>query len=124
MVKLKPNDEISIGLPLPNYHYAIVDENLNILPIGHFGELVITGVGVGNGYINLPELTTEKFVKNKNLQTDFPGETIYRSGDAALMKEDNTIEFHGRIDDQINLFRHKRITIGPINKKKWKTKKT
>ncbi len=113
MVKLKPNDEISIGLPLPNYHYAIVDENLNILPIGHFGELVITGVGVGNGYINLPELTTEKFVKNKNLQTDFPGETIYRSGDAALMKEDNTIEFHGRIDDQIKL-RGYRIELGEI----------
>ena len=113
MIALKPTDKITIGYPLPNYNYAILDKDYNIVPFGHLGELVITGVCVGNGYINLPELTAEKFIKKPAALTILPGETIYRTGDEALIYEDGSVEFHGRIDDQIKL-RGYRIELGEI----------
>ncbi|CAL1516709.1 Pls/PosA family non-ribosomal peptide synthetase [Chitinophaga sp. MM2321] len=110
---LKPGDTITIGHPLPNYNMAVVDEKLNILPLGERGELIITGPGVGNGYIDRPELTQEKFIiKPASLET-LPGNMIYRTGDAAIILPDGNIDFQGRLDDQIKL-RGYRIELGEI----------
>lgn len=49
-VNLKIGDDITIGYPLPNYNYAVLDEHFNIVPIGVEGELVISGPGVGQGH--------------------------------------------------------------------------
>jgi non-ribosomal peptide synthetase-like protein len=111
MAKLKTKDELTIGNPLPNYHIAIVDENLNIVPRGERGEMVISGPGVSKGYFNLPELTKEKFLPNPF--PELPGDTIYKTGDAVIIREDGFIEFQGRIDDQIKL-RGYRIELGEI----------
>ena len=100
---LKPGDHITIGQPLPNYNMAVVDEHLNLLPNGEKGELVISGPGVGEGYINRPELTAEKFVKKSLSLAALPGEIIYRTGDAAIINADGSIDFQGRLDDQIKL---------------------
>ncbi|MVN22488.1 Pls/PosA family non-ribosomal peptide synthetase [Mucilaginibacter arboris] len=113
---LKPGDPISIGDPLPNYNLAVVDEKLNPLPFGERGELVISGPGVAEGYVNLPNLTHEKFVLKTAALEEMPGEKIYRTGDAALIKEDGSIEFLGRFDDQIKL-RGYRIELGEIETK-------
>ncbi len=113
MISLKKGDEITIGNPLPNYNYAIADENLNLLPFDELGELIITGPGVGAGYIKLPELTAVKFVRKPNSLTKLPGETIYRTGDNAIIHKDGKVEFHGRIDDQVKL-RGYRIELGEI----------
>ncbi len=113
---LKPGDPISIGDPLPNYNLAVVDEKLNLLPFGERGELVISGPGVAEGYVKLPQLTAEKFVLKTASLADMPGDRIYRTGDAALIKEDGSIEFLGRFDDQIKL-RGYRIELGEIETK-------
>ena len=113
MIALKSNDQITIGFPLPNYNYAIVDEKLNIVPCGVEGELVITGPCVGEGYINLPELTAQKFVTKPFSETELPGTKIYKTGDSAIILENGTVEFHGRMDDQIKL-RGYRIELGEI----------
>ena len=113
IIALKPNDLITIGFPLPNYNYAVVDDNLNILPCGMEGELIITGPGVGEGYINLPELTAQKFVTKPLSEIELPGDKIYKTGDLATILENGTVEFHGRIDDQIKL-RGYRIELGEI----------
>lgn len=110
---LKPGDAITIGDPLPNYNLAVVDEKLNPLPFGERGELVISGPGVAEGYVKLPQLTQEKFVVKTAALEDLPGNRIYRTGDAALIKEDGSIEFLGRFDDQIKL-RGYRIELGEI----------
>ena len=110
---LKPGDHITIGQPLPNYNMAVVDDQLNLLPNGEKGELVISGPGVGEGYINRPDLTAEKFVKKSPSLAGLPGEIIYRTGDAAIINADGSIDFQGRLDDQIKL-RGYRIELGEI----------
>ena len=113
MIRLSKGDEITIGNPLPNYNYAIVDEKNNILNRGEQGELVISGPGVGKGYIKLPALTQSKFINKPEGQYTFPGSIIYKTGDAAIIESDGKVQFEGRIDDQIKL-RGYRIELGEI----------
>jgi len=113
IIALNPGDPITIGAPLPNYNLAVVDEQLNILPMGERGELVITGAGVCKGYINLPDLTQKKFVPKPSSLAALPGDTVYRTGDAAIINPDKSIDFQGRFDDQVKL-RGYRIELGEI----------
>lgn len=111
MAVLNSDDELTIGGPLPNYHLAVVDENMNIVPRGERGEMIISGPGVSKGYFNLPELTAQKFLPNPF--EELPGDTIYKTGDAVIIRENGFIDFQGRIDDQIKL-RGYRIELGEI----------
>jgi len=113
MAELHPGDNITIGLPIPNYGLAVVDEQYNPVPLGERGELVISGPGVSNGYVNLPELTAEKFLNKPEPLALMPGNRIYRTGDAATINTDGSIDFLGRLDDQIKL-RGYRIELGEI----------
>ena len=63
------------------------------------GELYIGGVG--RGYLNMPELTAEKFVPDPFSHT--PGRRLYRSGDLARYRADGAVEFVGRVDNQIKI---------------------
>lgn len=113
IARLNPGDSIVIGQPLPNYNLAVVDEQLNPLPFGEAGELIITGPGVSNGYVKLPQLTSEKFVTKPESLSEMPGDRIYRTGDAAVINKDGSIDLQGRFDDQIKL-RGYRIELGEI----------
>lgn len=113
IAELRSGQPITIGQALPNYGLAVVDEDLNPLPCGQRGELVIAGPGVSEGYIRRPELTRQKFVAKPASLSRLPGERIYRTGDAALMGKNGEIEFQGRMDDQIKL-RGYRIELGEI----------
>lgn len=105
--------KITIGKPLPNYNIAVVNEQIQVLLKGEKGELVITGPGVSNGYINRADLNKEKFITNPVDENILPGLSMYKTGDAAVMNEDGSIDFHGRLDDQIKL-RGYRIELGEI----------
>ncbi|CAM5214308.1 Amino acid adenylation domain-containing protein OS=Lysinibacillus sphaericus OX=1421 GN=LS41612_16615 PE=3 SV=1 [Lysinibacillus sphaericus] len=61
--------------------------------------MCISGVGVSRGYLNRPDLTSERFVKNPFI----PNEKMYISGDLARWSPDGNIEFLGRIDNQIKI---------------------
>ncbi|MCY8603160.1 non-ribosomal peptide synthetase, partial [Bacillus sonorensis] len=100
---------VPIGKPLGNNRFYILDENGALLPDGAEGELYIAGAGVGRGYLNLPELTGEKFSANPFV----PGEMIYRTGDAAKWLPDGTVDFIGRKDDQVKV-RGYRVELGEI----------
>jgi non-ribosomal peptide synthetase-like protein len=110
---LAPGQPITIGLPLPNYNLAVIDEQYNILPVGERGELVVTGPGVCSGYINRPELTAQKFFAKPISMAQLPGDVVYKTGDAAVINPDGSIDFQGRLDDQIKL-RGYRIELGEI----------
>lgn len=89
---------IPIGKPIANTKAYIINGEL-LCGIGIPGELCISGEGVSRGYLNKPEITAEKYVRN-NINS---GEIIYRTGDLARWLSDGNIEYLGRIDEQIKL---------------------
>lgn len=94
-----PNESvIPIGKPIYNTQIYIMDRNLNLLPMGVKGELVIGGQNVGEGYINDPELTRERFVDDP-----FGTGKVYRTGDLAYLREDGQIIFCDRLDFQVKI---------------------
>lgn len=99
---------VPIGCPVANTQLYILDGNLQLLPVGVPGELHVSGVQVGRGYLNRPELTAEKFIPNP-----FGNGQLYKTGDLAHYLPDGNIEFLGRIDNQVKL-RGFRIELGEI----------
>lgn len=102
---------IPIGTPIANTRVYILDRHLQPTPIGVPGEIFIGGPGVAWGYVNRPELTSERFIADPfNLQG---GERLYKTGDIGCWKEDGNIEYQGRNDHQVKI-RGYRIEIGEI----------
>ena len=88
----------SVGRAFANVSSYVVDDNLNILPRGVIGELVVAGPLVGRGYHGLPGLTAKSF-----MEWPRPGSWSYRTGDLVRMLPDGTLHVIGRIDTQIKL---------------------
>jgi amino acid adenylation domain-containing protein len=99
---IKTLTTIPIGKPLGNYRIRILDTNGNPQPIGVPGEIHISGPGLARGYLNNPELTAEKFIRE-----------VYKTGDRARWLADGDIEFLGRLDRQVKI-RGFRIELGEI----------
>ena len=95
----------SIGRPIDGVTVYVVDEQLQRVPDGTAGELLIGGRGVGRGYLNAPELTAEKFLPD--LFSGDPGAHLYRTGDLGRFLPDGQIAFMGRLDDQIKVMGHR-----------------
>ncbi|MEG7354090.1 amino acid adenylation domain-containing protein [Bacillus inaquosorum] len=100
---------VPIGKPLGSNRMYILDSKKRLQPAGVQGELYIAGDGVGRGYLNLPELTDEKFSTDPFVPTD----RMYRTGDLARLMPDGNIEFIGRIDHQVKIHGF-RIELGEI----------
>ena len=100
-----------IGKPIPTLNAYIVDPNQHLVPVGVPGELWIGGAGVAKGYLNRPELTKEKFIKDPFSKDQLA--SIYKTGDLGRWLADGTIEYLGRIDEQVKI-RGFRIELGEI----------
>nr|WP_303047190.1 non-ribosomal peptide synthetase [Bacillus pseudomycoides] len=105
---VKVTGTVPVGKPLNNTFLYVVNQYLQLQPIGVPGELCIGGEGVGKGYLNLLGLTAERFVKNP-----FGNGTLYRTGDWVRWLPDGNIEYLGRMDEQVKLRGH-RIELGEI----------
>lgn len=106
-------DYVSIGRPLVNVTEYIVDADMNRVPVGVVGELLVGGAQVGLGYNNLPEKTREAFIPNPFATDNAIDKTLYRTGDYARWDERGYVTILGRTDNQVKL-RGLRIELGEI----------
>ena len=100
----KPDFElpwVPIGKPVANTEVFVVNEHNYPVPPGIPGELLIGGNGVAIGYLNQPELTTEKFIQ-LNLSTRQTNR-YYKTGDLVRFNSEGELIFLGRTDYQIKI---------------------
>ncbi len=112
-VQVMPGTEaITVGLPIANTTFHIIDGRGQLAPLGASGELWIGGDGLAREYFRRPELTAEKFVFAR--LDDAATETrFYRTGDVARRLPNGRVQVLGRSDQQIKL-RGFRIELGEI----------
>ncbi|HXZ05267.1 MAG TPA: non-ribosomal peptide synthetase [Ktedonobacteraceae bacterium] len=96
-----PLSMMPIGRPIQNIRAYILDHQLRPIPIGEIGDLYIGGIGVGRGYLNDPEKTTEVFLPDPFSQE--PGARLYKTRDRARYLPDGVIQFLGRSDNLIKI---------------------
>lgn len=99
--------EISIGKPILNTSAYILNDHLESVKTGQIGELYIGGQGLARGYLNLGELTKQRFITLKS------GEHVYKTGDLAKQLPDQSLQFIGRIDHQVKINGY-RVELGEI----------
>jgi amino acid adenylation domain-containing protein/non-ribosomal peptide synthase protein (TIGR01720 family) len=92
-------DILSIGKPLKHADMFVLDKNNHLVPVGIDGELCVGGNTLSNGYLNLPELTKERFVANPYK----PSSKMYKTGDVVRWLENGDIRFIGRKDKQVKV---------------------
>lgn len=95
----KPYKTIPIGMPITNTSAFVLDESLELVPIGVVGKLYLSGAGITNGYLNKQSLTEEKYIEHHLI----PGEKLYDTGDLVKWGRDGNLIYLGRNDKQIKL---------------------
>lgn len=92
------NRSRSVGRPLPGWQVYVMDSEQRPVPPGVAGEICVGGAGVALGYLNRPELSSQRFRPDPRT-----GQRIYRSGDKGRMLPDGRLEYLGRLDRQVKV---------------------
>jgi amino acid adenylation domain-containing protein len=111
MSKVEAKDgPASIGRPVANTRFHVLDEHMEPVPVGVAGELYVGGMGLARGYANAPARTADGFVPDP---FGPPGSRLYRTGDRARYRASGEVEYLGRTDRQVKLRGH-RIEPGEV----------
>ena len=102
---------VPIGRPISNTQIYLLDQYAQPVPLGAIGEIYIGGDNLASRYLNLPELSRERFILNP--LGNAPSGRLFRTGDLARYTSNNNLEYMGRIDDQVKI-RGFRIELGEI----------
>jgi acyl carrier protein len=102
---------VTIGKPIANMKLYVLDVLQKPVPIGVAGEIYVSGVGLGRGYMGRPDLTAERFLPDPLSQQE--GARMYRTGDIGTYLKDGRIKYQGRADEQVKVRGH-RIELGEI----------
>lgn len=85
-----------VGSPFQNVPVKILDNDGKSVPAGTPGQVFFGGPGLAQGYLNLPELTQQKFAL-------IDGERFYAIGDIGRFDQNGNIELLGREDFQVQI---------------------
>jgi amino acid adenylation domain-containing protein len=94
-------EPVTIGPPIANTQFFVVDNSGRPVPIGVPGELLIGGDGVARGYWKQPSLSAEKFIRNT--LDDIASSPLYKTGDLVRYLPNGRLEFLGRLDSQVKV---------------------
>jgi acyl-coenzyme A synthetase/AMP-(fatty) acid ligase len=92
---------VPIGRPISNTQAYVLDDHMNVVPVGAEGELFLGGIGLARGYLNQPELTASRFIPSPWHRE--AGLRLYRTGDRCRYLADGNIEYLGRNDTQTKI---------------------
>ncbi|WP_189307912.1 non-ribosomal peptide synthetase, partial [Streptomyces cinerochromogenes] len=102
----------TLGRAITNTTVYVVDHHNQPAPVGVPGHALLGGVCLARHYHDRPELTGQRFTPNP-LAPPRPDPRVYHTGDLVKWRADGTLEFIGRIDNQVKL-RGYRIELGEI----------
>ncbi|MBW8879217.1 MAG: amino acid adenylation domain-containing protein, partial [Acidobacteria bacterium] len=102
---------LPLGRPILGTGVYVLQEGSGLAALGAIGEICAVGDGVARGYLNRPDLTAERFVEDT--YSEVAGARLYRTGDLGRWRVDGTLEFLGRLDDQVKV-RGFRVELGEI----------
>ena len=104
-------ESIIIGKSLPNLDIYILDNTMQLCPLGVKGEICVSGVGVGRGYLKNKNQTKQVFLEDPLNPKE--GRRLYKTGDMGRILPDGNIEYCGRMDNQVKI-RGFRVELGEI----------
>lgn len=93
--------EVTIGKAVDNVRLYVLDDRLHKVPVGVPGQLYVGGDCQARGYLNLPDLTAERFIADPFAPNGT--DRLYRTGDLVQWRPDGTLEYLGRGDEQIKI---------------------
>ena len=107
---------VPIGRPVANTRAYVVDDAMQVVPVGVSGELLLGGEGLARGYLHQPDLTAASFIPDAfsdKAGSGEPGSRLYRTGDVVRYRSNGELEFVGRRDEQVKV-RGYRIEPGEV----------
>ncbi|KAJ3019312.1 hypothetical protein HKX48_002208 [Thoreauomyces humboldtii] len=108
--QMKRGETITIGKAIKNVRNYVVDSFMRPVPVGTYGELLIGGIQVGQGYLQT-ELNAATFIPSPF--TD-DGDILYRTGDIVRFLPNGEVQYLSRKGVGMVKVRGYRVEIGEV----------
>jgi amino acid adenylation domain-containing protein len=102
---------VPVGRGIDDVQLLVVDEQLEVAPVGARGQIAIRTRFLSAGYRGDPALTGKKFRPNPHAHD--AADQLYLTGDVGHFRADGAVVVEGRLDDQVKI-RGFRVELGDV----------